>query len=153
MPGTYVHKTWESNDRLLAPAQYRRACGYDSFIPEPLGSLPVNIDAWVTGVLSEAEASIRHLNEQGGAALAPLARLLLRTESIASSKIEGMQLGVRDLARAEAKVESGGKVSDTAAEVLANIASMELAMNEAVQAPTVGRRDRCDSHTAYGRCS
>jgi len=33
----------------------------------------------------------------------PLARLLLRTESIASSKVEGMQMDVRTLARAEAR--------------------------------------------------
>jgi Fic family protein len=56
---------------------------------------------------------------------------LLRTESIASSKIEGMQLGVRELARAEGRSETGDhRVSSTALEVLANINAMELAVQE-----------------------
>ena len=68
----------------------------------------------------------------------PLARLLLRTESIASSKVEGMQLGARELARAEAKAESGGRVGATAAEILANIDAMELAIEEASTAESFG---------------
>jgi Fic family protein len=42
-----------------------------------------------------------------------------------------MQLGVRELARAEARVESGRPASATAIEVLANIDAMVLAMDEA----------------------
>ncbi len=81
-----------------------------------------------------AENAIRGLNEAAYPALAPLARLLLRTESIASSKIEGMQLGVRELARAEARMESGGRAGPTAREVLANIDAMELAVHDAAAA-------------------
>jgi Fic family protein len=85
----------------------------------------------VAGVVSEAEAAIRRLNDVAQPALAPLARLLLRTEAIASSKIEGMQIGVRQIARAEARFEAGGKAAPNALEVLANIDAMELAVNEA----------------------
>jgi hypothetical protein len=60
-----------------------------------------------------------------------LARLRLRTESIASSKVEGMQMGARDLARAEARLETGGKAAPTAQEVIANIDAMELAVHQA----------------------
>jgi Fic family protein len=45
-----------------------------------------------------------------------------------------MQVGVRELARAEAKVEAGGNAGPTALEVLANIDAMELAVNEAAEA-------------------
>ncbi len=93
--------------------------------------LPLSLDAEVAGVVSEAEAAIRGLNDVARPALAPLARLLLRTESIASSKVEGMQLGVRELARAEARLEAGGKAGPTALEVLANIDAMELAVHQA----------------------
>jgi Fic family protein len=86
------------------------------------------------GVVSEAEAAIRELNASARPALAPFARLLLRTESIASSKVEGMQLGVRELARAEARFESGGPVGSTALEIMANINAMELAIDEAAAA-------------------
>ncbi|HEX8849111.1 MAG TPA: Fic family protein, partial [Gemmatimonadaceae bacterium] len=100
--------------------------------------LSLALEASSAGVLSEAEEAIRSLNASAWPALAPLARLLLRTESIASSKIEGMQLGVRELARAEARMESGGKPSPNAREILDNIAAMELAIDEAVSADRFG---------------
>jgi Fic family protein len=96
-----------------------------------IAELSLSMEATTAGVVSEAEAAIRELNESARPALAPLARLLLRTESMASSKIEGVQTGIRKLARAEAKVEGGGKASLTALEVLANIDAMQLALDEA----------------------
>ena len=55
----------------------------------------------------------------------------MRTESIASSKVEGLQIGVREFARAEAKAESGIRPSSTAMELLANIDAMVLAVDDA----------------------
>ncbi len=60
----------------------------------------------------------------------------MRTESIASSKVEGLQVDVRDLARGEARAETQGKVSPTTAEILANIDAMELAIDDAATVPT-----------------
>jgi Fic family protein len=136
MPGRYVDRTWKYNPEIYAPAKYKRACKYRAFVPALLSNLRVSLDLSISGVVSEAESAIRELNDVGGPGLAPLARLLLRTESIASSKIEGLQLGVRELARAEAKVESGEKTSPTAREVLANIDAMAVAVDEAVTKPT-----------------
>jgi Fic family protein len=96
------------------------------------------LDARLAGLIADAEHAIRDLNHQGGSALVPLARLLLRTESIASSKVEGLQLGVRELARAEAEADAGGKPGPTAREVLANIDAMTLAVEEAAAVPRFG---------------
>ncbi len=74
-------------------------------------------------MVAEADAAVRELNAVSYSALAPLARLLLRTESIASSKVEGLQMGVRELARAEARIEAGGKGSATAIEEAARASS------------------------------
>ena len=123
---------------MEAPPKYRRACHYEAFIPEPLGSLEFSLEASVAGVVSEAEEAIRSLNLNAVPVLRPLARLLLRTESIASSKIEGMQLGVKELARAEAKADAGIKSSQTAQEILANIDAMILAVEEAAEVPKFG---------------
>jgi Fic family protein len=131
MPGRRVTLTWQHDPTIYALARYRRACRYEAFIPEPLKDLPITFSAEVAGVVSEAEAAVRTLNDVARPALAPLARLLLRTESIASSKVEGMQMGARELARAEARMESGGQVSSTAVEVMANIDAMELAIERA----------------------
>ena len=55
----------------------------------------------------------------------PLARLLLRAECVASSRIEGLGVGARRLLRADAARPLGDPISDvTAAEVLANIDAM-----------------------------
>jgi len=131
MPGTVTQRIWQHNPEIHAPAKYKRACNYDVFVPDKLMDMPLSLDATVAGVVSEAENAIRSLNETAGPMLAPLARLLLRTESIASSKVEGMQLGVRELARAEARVESGQSASATAMEVLGNIDAMVLAVDNA----------------------
>jgi Fic family protein len=134
MPGYTVPATWTFDPTLDAPAKYRRACRYEAFVPEYLMGLSFSLEASIAGVVSEAEHAIIALNAAARPALAPLARLLLRTESIASSKVEGMQLGVRELARAEAKSESGLRVGTSALEVLANVDAMELAVHDAALA-------------------
>jgi Fic family protein len=131
MPGRRVSLVWQHDPTIYAPAKYRRACRYEAFIPDALMGMPLSLAAEVAGIVSEAEAAIRALNDAAQPALTPLARLLLRTESIASSKVEGMQVGVRELARAEARLESGGKAGPIALEVLGNIDAMEVAVHEA----------------------
>jgi Fic family protein len=134
MPGRLVSATWAYDPTRDAPARYRRACRYSAFVPAELATLDLRLDAGLAGLVSEAEGELRRLNDEGGPALGPLARLLLRTESIASSRIEGMQLGVRELARAEARAESGITPSPNAAEILANIDAMTLAVEDAAEA-------------------
>lgn len=126
---------------MYAPAKYRRACRYDAYVPDPLAALHLALGAEVAGLVSEAEAAIRNLNLVAHPGLAPLARLLLRTESIASSKVEGMQVGARELARAEARLESGGRAGPTAVEVIANIDAMSLAVEEAAGVDRFGERE------------
>ena len=134
MPGRRVAFLWEHNPVLYAPPRYRKACRYEAYIPAPLTELQCSFGAATVGVVSDAEHAIRGLNVSAQPALAPLARLLLRTESIASSKVEGLQVGVRELARAEAKAETGQNVGPTALEVLANIDAMQLAVDAATRA-------------------
>jgi Fic family protein len=134
MPGRRVSLIWPHDPTAYAPAKYRRACRYEAFIPDPLIRVRLALGADAAGVVSDAENAIRELNAVAHPALAPLARLLLRTESIASSKVEGMQMGARELARAEARAESGGKASPTAMEILANIDAMEIAIDDAATA-------------------
>lgn len=131
VPGTLFSRIWASDPTLYAPARHRRACRYHAFVPDDLSSLAVHLSAEVAGLIAEAERAVKQLNDEGGPELAPLARLLLRTESIASSKVEGMKVGVRELARAEARSESGMKPGTSAVEILANIDAMTLAVDHA----------------------
>jgi Fic family protein len=138
MPGRLLPRIWQHDPTLDAPARHRRACSYEAFVPDELSTLRLQLDARLAGLVSEAEQAIRQLDDEGGPALEPLARLLLRTESIASSRVEGMQVGVRELARAEAKAESGIPPGPTAAEILANIDAMVLAVEEAAEVEEFG---------------
>lgn len=146
MPGHHVHRTWQYDPTLHAPVRYKRACGYDPFIPAELMDLKLSIDASVAGTISQAEGAIRALNTDAGPALKSLARLLLRTESIASSKVEGLQIGVRELAKAEAKMGATRTVSSNAREIIANIDAMILAVDFAASAEHFGVREIVGIH-------
>jgi Fic family protein len=144
--GKYIHRVWQADPTIYAPPRYRRGCEYDAFIPDPVAGLAVNLPGDVAGVVSDAEKAIADLNRAAGPELMPLARLLLRTESIASSKVEGMQVDARSLARAEANQETGRKVGSSAAEILANIDAMQLSIERAANVDGVHPRDLQDIH-------
>jgi Fic family protein len=135
MRGKLVSRTWEHDPSLDAPPRYRKACAYQAFIPYPLAGIAVDLPGDVAGTVSEAEKAIASINSDAGPTLAPLARLLLRTESIASSKVEGLQVGTRGLARAEAHDATGRRIGADAAEILANIDAMQFAIEEATAGP------------------
>lgn len=131
MRGRYEKRTWEARPELTeAPPRYRRACQFEIFLPEPLGADDYTLTGELATVVSEAELSISQLNRSPAPQLAPLARLLLRTESIASSKVEGMQVDARQLARAEVRDDIGRRASVEALEILANVDAMQFAIEE-----------------------
>jgi len=136
--GRYERRTWQYDPTLYAPARFRRACNYDTFLPDPLAGFEPILTASAIGVVSDAERRLQRLGSGSAAALSPLARLLLRTESIASSKVEGLQVDARDLARGEARADTSGKLNATTAEVLANIDAMGLAIDEATSVERFG---------------
>lgn len=146
MPGKYLDLIWKYDPAADAPPRHRRACRYRPFVPVLLSKLSVSLDAETAGAVSDAEGAIAALNSHAYPALAPLARLLLRTESIASSKIEGMQLSVRELASAEARADMGEKAGPTARDIMANINAMELAIKQAAAARSFGTGDIAAIH-------
>jgi Fic family protein len=128
--GRYERRTWIAHPELTqAPPRYRRACEFDAFLPEPLEADSYDLPGELATVVSDAEVAISHLNHSAPQ-LGPLARLLLRTESIASSKVEGMQVDAKQLARAEVRNDIGRRVSVEALEILANVDAMQFAIEE-----------------------
>jgi Fic family protein len=135
MRGSLVKEMWHSDGTAHAPARYRRPCSYEAFIPDPLASAKFILDAELVGAVSDAESAIHKLNASADPALKPLARLLLRTESIASSKVEGLQVDARSLARSEARHDIGQRVGSASLEVISNIDAMQFAVEEAAATP------------------
>jgi Fic family protein len=129
--GRYQRRTWAARPELTeAPPRYRRACEFEVFLSEPLDQEGYALPEELATVVSEAELAISHLNRSSAPQLAPFARLLLRTESIASSKVEGMQVDAKRLARAEVRDDVGRTASAEALEILANVDAMQFAVEE-----------------------
>jgi Fic family protein len=146
MRGRYQQGRWEWNPGIYAPARHRKSCTYDAFVPDPIADSEPDLPGSLAGIVSEAEKAIAQLNRAARPELLPLARLLLRTESIASSKVEGLQVDTRQLARAEAKQDVGRSIGPEAAEILANIDAMQLAIERAVGTEEVSEADLLDVH-------
>jgi Fic family protein len=104
-----------------------RGCEYEAYVPDPLVGRNFTIDGEVAADIADAEAAIARLNVEATSLVdtEALARILLRAESVASSRIEGLEIGARRLLRAEAARVLGDDPSDvTAVEVLGNIDAM-----------------------------
>ena len=113
----------------------RGGCSYDAYIPDPLMGWDLSIPADLAADIADAEAAIRQLNTGDAAprvSLEGLARFLLRAESVASSRIEGIEASPQRLMRAEALLAQGRDAADrAAAEILANISAMADAIDRA----------------------
>jgi Fic family protein len=114
------------------PRRERRGCEYEAYLPDPVFGRRFLLEGDVSADVTDAESAVRVLNAEATAltGLEGLARLLLRAEAVASSKIEGLEIGGRRLLHAEIARQLGFRQRDiTAEEVLANIDAMTWAVD------------------------
>ena len=124
--GRFEARRWDGDERGLTRRD-RRSCGYEVYIPDPLDGRTFVLDGDVAADVADAEAALVRLDATTGALAdtEALARLLLRAEAVASSRIEGLEVGSRRLLRAQAALHLGEEPRDvTAVEVLGNIEAM-----------------------------
>jgi Fic family protein len=126
-----VRRRWHSQFAGIdIPKRDRASCWYQAYVPDPLIGRTFSFENDVTADVSEAERAIQRLNAEAVALVdtEALARILLRAESVASSRIEGLVIAPRRLLRADAaRYFDGAKPDAAAAEVLANIDAMTFA--------------------------
>jgi Fic family protein len=126
-----IRERWPSD--LSAPTRRDRApCTYEAYVPDPLVGRRILLDGDVAADVADAEAAMTRLDTEATALVdtEALARILLRAESVASSRIEGLEIGARRLLRAEAAQQLGEQSGDvTASEVIANIDAMAAAVD------------------------
>ncbi len=149
-----IRKVWDSVLNAGVSRRERRPCDYEAYVPDRLVGRGVTLSAQVAADISDAERAVQHLNAGGPvlASLEALARLLLRAESVASSRIEGLEVGSGRLLRAEAAREIGEPVNDvTAQAVLGNIEAMELAVNQLASKERIQLDDLLAVHRALMR--
>jgi Fic family protein len=144
--GTFISRVWTYDPARPAPARFRRPCEYEAFVPTPLSGFSPAIGGEEAGVVAEAERAIAALQHDPAVSLLPVARLLLRSESIASSKVEGMHLDVRALARAEVRHEAGGRIGADALAILANVDAMAHAIERSTSSAELRVDDLVEIH-------
>src|SRR5437879_2215924 len=116
-----VKRRWQSDFTSGLPRKDRRSCEYEAYIPDLVVARPIRLDGDVAAYVVDAEVAITRFDAKAKtlADTYALARLLLRAEVVASSRIEGLEVGGRRLLRAEAAEALGDDAHDvTATEVL-----------------------------------
>ena len=123
--GRWLGMRW-SGDPAGASRADRRPCAYEAYEPDALAGREFAFPGETAAAVSEAEAALVRLDERADAmASGGPARLLLRAESVASSRIEGLEISERRLLRADAARRDGREPLDrTAVEVLGNVDAM-----------------------------
>lgn len=136
---TVIRRRWIS-DHSGPSRRDNRGCEYEAYVPDRLVGRTFTIEGDVAADIADAEAAIARLNVEATSLVdtESLARILLRAESVASSRIEGLEIGARRLLRAEAARELGDDPRDvTAIEVLGNIDAMAYAIEQVAQGDTI----------------
>jgi Fic family protein len=121
-------------------------------LPDRLLGRPLVLDPAVDSQAGRAERAVRGLLDAPGAGgLEGLARFLLRSEAIASSRIEGLavspqQVGLAELAAAQGL--SGRGLSSSARLVANNITALARASADLTTGPAFTVENVCDLHAA-----
>ena len=127
----------------------RQPCDYDVYLPDRLSNRNFSLDGEVAADVADAETALTRL-DASSVALADseaLARLLLRAESVASSRIEGLEIGARRLLRADAARRLGIEPRDvTAREILGNIDAMTWAVDTIGQGSAITVNTLLETH-------
>ena len=142
----FVQLIWPAEPTAPGGRKERQSFRYEAFVPDPVGRLQLTLPAQIAATVSAAERQVDLLNRDppAMASLEVLARRLLRAESVASSRIEGLVLSQRRLAKAEA--EGTETRDDTARSVLGNVAAMEEAVNLGAKERPLKVRDILEIH-------
>ena len=142
----YETLTWPADPTVPGGRHERKSFRYQAFVPDPIAAVQFSIPSSVAATVSAAERTVDALNRDPPrlASLEVLARRLLRSESVASSRIEGLVLSQRRLARAE--VDEDATRDETARSVLGNVAAMEEAVGLGASARPLRLRDILTVH-------
>lgn len=143
--GRYEERVW--SPRFAHSGRHNRTATYRAFVPTPIADFDPQLSAATSALSERAGAATRDLNSStaGLRSLEGLARQLLRSEALASSAIEELQLSHRKLARAEMEGETG---EYKAKEVLGNVRAMEEGVRIGSQVARLTVDDICAIHRA-----
>lgn len=143
--GHYEERPWRP--QFTHSGRHNRTPTYRAFVPAPIAELDPSLSAATSALSERAGVATRDLNDSAAhlRSLEGLARQLLRSEALASSAIEELQLSHRKLARAEMEGETG---EYKAKEVLGNVRAMEESVRLGSRTDALADDDVCAIHRA-----
>ncbi|MBM6676064.1 Fic family protein [Olsenella uli] len=129
-----------------------RSGAYHPYRPDLIGGFAPSFSAAAVASISRAESAIRALNETSShlTDTEPLARLIMRAEALASSRIEGLEMPAGRLLEFEALDELGvpHRVDGAEAAVIGNIAAMQRGVERAASSSKLTVDLLCDINAA-----
>jgi Fic family protein len=144
-----ISAIWRANSDAYGPRKHRRPCEYTAYVPDLLSAHTLELSAELAADVADTERGLAAFEGAPNRGLEQLARFLLRAEAVASSKIEGLQVNSRRLARHEAWIAAGVPDRDATADaVLGNVLAMQHAVREVATAETVELQHLLDIHAA-----
>jgi len=144
-----IRRRWRGDMLAGLARRDRLGCEYEAYLPDHLSGRSFRLDGEVAADVADAEAAITRFNAQALSLVnsESVARLLLRAECVASSRIEGLEVGGRRLLRAELARSFGEEPEDvTAAEVLNNIGAMSFAIDALARGRALRVEDLLEVH-------
>lgn len=142
-----VKRQWRDDPALPASPVRSAPFTYEAFVPDEISTVDPVLPASVARVIAEADQAVRELNHEvpGVTGLEALSHQLLRQESVASSRIEGLVMSHRRLAKAAVAEEDQHR--DAGAEsILANIDAMDQAIEVTSVRARIEVADLLDVH-------
>lgn len=135
---TWEEAHWESSIDSGVPKSAQRSGLYQRYVPDRIVGAALAVRGDIARQVSAVERSIRVLNSPDADGLAGIARFLLRSEAIASSRIEGIAPSAQQVALAElGQSETVRGISEQAKLVANNMTIVRGATTELVEADTL----------------
>ena len=136
--GTLHKEMWVSDGSGMSRRQ--RASGvYYWYLPDKLNDLDVLLESDVVLDVVNAEVALATCSKRAPRGTEGIARILLRSEAVSSSQIEGLVIGSKRLLRAELQEREPKNIryDSSAANVLANIHAAERGARLAAKLETI----------------
>lgn len=146
---TWDSAHWDSEGSSGLPRSARRSGPFHRYVPDCLDGVSLAVSGELSRRFAAVERSIRALNGQGADDLAGIARFLLRSEAIASSRIEGIAPSAQQVALAElGQSESIRGVSEQARLVANNLTVVRRSVSELAEVNVLTSDHIIDLHQA-----
>lgn len=132
---TWEPAHWEPHLEPGLPRAAQRGGSYDRYVPDAIDGLALAVRGDLSRQVARVERELRALNGSDAEGLAGISRFLLRSEAIASSRIEGITPSPQQVALAElGQSETVRGVGEQARLVANNMTIVRRSMTELVEA-------------------